>query len=55
MCEAHDAHEGCHECCKPCVRRVIKWGAIIYVGHWVLHGIAFLISPALGAWLLLLL
>jgi hypothetical protein len=37
---------------NPCITKVLKWGAVLYVAHWVLHGLAFLVSPALGAILL---
>ena len=40
--------------CKPCVKQGLKWGAVLYAAHWVLHVIAFVIAPAFGAWLLLL-
>jgi hypothetical protein len=40
--------------CKPCGKKILKWGCVVYVAHWVLHGLAFLLSPAFGLWLLAL-
>jgi hypothetical protein len=40
--------------CKPCGKKMLKWGCVVYVAHLALHGLAFLVSPAFGLWLLAL-
>jgi hypothetical protein len=46
-----------HEHCilAPCTTKVLKWGAVLYVAHWVLHGVALIVAPVFGVWLLALL
>jgi hypothetical protein len=41
--------------CKPCGKKVLKWGVILWVLHLGLHVVAWCVSPALGAALLVLL
>lgn len=34
--------------CKPCVKSVLKWGVVLYLLHFVIHGIIYIFNPLLG-------
>lgn len=36
-----------HEHKKLCIG-CVKWALILYVAHWVLHAVVFIINPAWG-------
>ena len=38
--------------CKPCGKKIFKWGVILYAVHWVLHAVVLVLWPALGVLLL---
>jgi hypothetical protein len=39
-----------YACFEPkCTRKLVGVAVALYVGHWILHGLVFLISPVLGA------
>lgn len=35
--------------CHDCLKKAAKVGIGLYVAHWLLHAIVFVISPTLGA------